>query len=410
MSDGRNATKGTSVEIIREKYECLSCCLNEKSRRIWAATEARSLGWGGITLVHQATGIAPKTIRRGLTELTVQELLEDSRIRKTGGGRKKLTEKAKNLKKDLEALLEPVTRGDPETPLRWTCKSTHNLANELKKKGYCISQPTVCTLLTELGYSLQANRKINEGGTHPDRNRQFRYINRKTKVFQQQNQPVISVDTKKKENIGNFKNSGQEYHKKGQAPAVNVYDFIDKKKGKVAPYGVYDLSQNNGWVSVGVSSDTARFAVNSIRRWWNEMGKLTYPGARKLYITADCGGSNGNRNRLWKVELQTLANDLNLVIHVSHFPPGTSKWNKIEHRMFSFISKNWRGRPLVDRATVVNLIAHTRTDTGLVIQAGLDETIYEKGIKVSDKKLARVNLRRFKFHGEWNYKISPQRK
>jgi hypothetical protein len=384
--------------------------LNEKSRRIWAATEARSLGWGGITLVHQATGIAPKTIRRGLTELTVQELLEDSRIRKTGGGRKKLTEKAKNLKKDLEALLEPVTRGDPETPLRWTCKSTHNLAKELRQKGYCISQPTVCTLLTALGYSLQANRKINEGGRHPDRNRQFRYINRKTKVFQQQNQPVISVDTKKKEKIGNFKNPGQEYHKKGQAPAVNVYDFIDKKKGKVAPYGVYDLSQNNGWVSVGVSSDTARFAVNSIRKWWNKMGRLTYPGARKLYITADCGGSNGNRNRLWKVELQKLANDLKLVIHVSHFPPGTSKWNKIEHRMFSFISKNWRGRPLVDRATVVNLIAHTRTDTGLVIQAGLDETIYEKGIKVSDKELAQVNLRRFKFHGEWNYKISPQRK
>jgi transposase len=410
VSDGRNSAKDTAIEIIRGKYEGLSCCLNERSRRIWAATEARSLGWGGITLVHQATGIAAKTIRRGLTELTVHELLEDSRIRKTGGGRKKLTEKAKNLKEDLEALLEPVTRGDPETPLRWTCKSTHNLAKELKKKGYCISQPTVCTLLTELGYSLQANRKINEGGTHPDRNRQFRYINRKTKVFQRQHQPVISVDTKKKEKIGNFKNPGQEYHKKGQAPAVNVYDFIDKKKGKVAPYGVYDLSQNSGWVSVGVSSDTARFAVNSIRRWWNEMGRVTYPGARKLYITADCGGSNGNRNRLWKVELQTLANDLKLVIHVSHFPPGTSQWNKIEHRMFSFISKNWRGRPLVDRATVVNLIAHTKTETGLVIQAELDETIYEKGIKVPDKELAQVNLKRFKFHGEWNYKISPQRK
>ncbi len=396
-------------EIVREKYRSLSLCLNEKCKRVWAATEAEHLGRGGMTIVHKATGIDYKTIKRGQLELRNREILTKNRTRKEGGGRKKLKEKEKDLEEDLESLVEPEERGDPENPLRWVCKSTIMLTEELKKKGYKITQPTVWAMLKELGYSLQSNKKTHEGESHADRNKQFYYINNKAKVFQKASQPIISVDAKKKENIGNFKQNGKEYYKKGKAPEVNVYDFIDKKKGKVAPYGVYDLSKNKGWVSVGISYDTAQFAVNSIRAWWNEMGKETYSNARKLLITADCGGSNGNRTRLWKTELQKLANEISLFIHVSHFPPGTSKWNKIEHRMFSFISKNWRGRPLVDRATVVNLISSTTTRKGLKIRASLDENVYEKGIKISDEELAKVNLYRYRFHGEWNYKINPQK-
>jgi len=293
--------------------------------------------------------------------------------------------------------------------LLWTAKSTRNIANELSKKDFKISHSKVCDLLKKSGYSLQANKKTNEGGGHPDRNAQFEFINKKAKGFQKKNQPIISVDTKKKENIGNFKNNGKEYCKKKKPNEVNVYDFVDKKLGKVAPYGVYDIVQNKGWVNVGISSDTAEFAVESIRTWWQEMGKPIYPKAKEIFITADGGGSNGSRVRLWKLELQKLANELNIKIHVSHFPPGTSKWNKIEHKMFSFISQNWRGKPLIDGATVVNLISNTKTKSGLEIKARLDERQYEKGIKVSDEELEKINIKKDKFHGEWNYAVSPKK-
>lgn len=299
-------------------------------------------------------------------------------------------------------------RGDPESPLRWTCKSTYNLCQQLVLQGYQISQRTVCDLLSQLGYSLQSNRKTEEGGIHPDRNAQFEYINEMIKQFESRGFPAISVDTKKKENVGNYANKGKEYEKKGNPKKVKVYDFIDKKLGKVAPYGIYDLCQNEGFVNVGISSDTAEFAVNSIRSWWNQMGSLKYKDATELMITADCGGSNGNRVRLWKVELQKLANEIGMIINVCHFPPGTSKWNKIEHKMFCHISRNWRGKPLISRQTVVNLIGSTKTNKGLKIKAILDENIYEKGKKISNEELNEVELEKSQFHGEWNYKIKPQ--
>lgn len=392
---------------IKGKFEHLSTCLNEQSRRIWAATEAKSYGWGGISAVFRATGIDHKTIRKGLKELTSK--VSTNRIRNKGGGRKKVKENNPDITKELELLVEPISRGDPESPLRWTCKSTYKLASELTDKGSKVSHPTVGRLLAELGYSLQGNKKTKEGGNHPDRNAQFEYINEKTKVFQRHKQPVISVDTKKKENIGNFKNSGKEYCQKGKPTEVNVYDFIDKKLGKVAPYGVYDITRNKGWVNIGVSADTSEFAVESIRFWWREMGQTAYPNAKKIFITADCGGSNGYRVKLWKLELHKLANEINMTIHVSHFPPGTSKWNKIEHKMFSFISQNWRGKPLIDRTTVVNLISSTKTKKGLEIKARLDEKKYTKGIKVTDKELSVIDLKKEKFHGEWNYRISPKK-
>ena len=391
---------------IRQKYNGVSKYLNEKSRRIWSATEARSLGKGGISIVARSTGITYKTIKKGLDEL-IFDPLETGRIRSKGGGRKRIIDIDASFESDLRLLVEATTRGDPESPLLWTCKSTYNLCNELKTKGHNVSQKSIYTMLRNMGYSLQGNRKTEEGGKHPDRNAQFQYIYEKTKSFQGNNNPVISVDTKKKENIGNFKNNGREYYPKGKAPQVNVYDFIDKEKGKVSPYGVYDLSKNNGWVSVGVSSDTSEFAVNSIISWWNEMGVHSYPKSKIIYINADGGGSNGWRTRLWKIELQRFANITGLITQVSHFPPGTSKWNKIEHRMFSFITHNWRGRPLIDRATVVNLIANTKTNSGLSIQARLDENIYQKGKKISDKELSLVNLIKDEFHGEWNYQVHP---
>ena len=396
-----------AAEDIRKKYDDMSLFLNERSRRMWAATEAKSFGWGGITVVSQATGIDSKTIRKGLLELDDKNRAPDDRIRSSGGGRKKLTETHECLLDDLESLVEPDSRGDPESPLRWTSKSTYKLSAELKSKGYGISQRTVCSLLADLDYSLQSNKKTKEGTNHPDRDSQFQYIYRRVKYFQSHKDPVISVDTKKKENIGEFKSTGREYRKKGTPIAVNVHDFADKHLGKVAPYGVYDISKNKGWVNVGISADTAEFAVHSIRCWWYLMGKQAYPRSPKLLITADCGGSNGHRVRLWKVALQKLATELELKICVCHFPPGTSKWNKIEHRMFSYISKNWRGKPLITRETVVNLIASTKTTKGLEIRSMLDENVYEKGIKITDEELSTVKLVRAGFHGEWNYTIKP---
>ena len=396
-----------ATEGLREKYNDISFCLNERSRRMWAATEAKSFGWGGITVVSEATGIDPKTIRKGLVELDNKHRVPASRIRATGGGRKKLIDRHADLLDDLESLVDPDSRGDPESPLRWTSKSTYKLSEELEEKGYGVSQRSVYSLLTDLDYSLQSNKKMKEGTNHPDRDAQFQYIYERVKYFQSHNNPVISVDTKKKENIGEFKNEGKEYHKKGTPVEVNVHDFADKNLGKVSPYGVYDISRNKGWVNVGISADTAEFAVHSIRCWWYVMGKKAYPRTRELLITADCGGSNGHRVRLWKVELQKLATELESKISVCHFPPGTSKWNKIEHRMFSYITKNWRGKPLITRETVVKLIASTKTTKGLEIRSMLDENVYEKGIKVTDEELSAVHIIQADFHGEWNYTIMP---
>lgn len=398
----------SKIQEVNEKYEWISEHLNEKSRRIWAATEANSIGWGGITIISKATGIDAKTIRKGITELGGKKGGESkNRIRRKGGGRKKLKDTEKNIVKALESLVNPVTRGDPESPLRWTCKSTYKLAEAMVKKGYKISQRTVYNLLVFLEYSLQSNKKTKEGTNHPDRDKQFKYINNQVKMFQKCNSPTLSVDTKKKENIGNYKNNGKEYRKKKNPEKVNGHDFPNKKLGKVSPYGVYDIGKNKGWISVGISGDTAAFAVNTIRSWWYQMGVSSYKQTKKILITADCGGSNGNKVRLWKVELQKLANELNKEIYVSHFPPGTSKWNKIEHRMFSYISGNWRGRPLITREAVVNLIANTKTKTGLEIRSVLDENEYETGIKVSDDDMNIINISEARFHGEWNYCISP---
>jgi transposase len=394
--------------VIREKYAALAAHLTERGRRIWAATEAKSYGRGGITAVYRATGITDKTIRRGLQELEGGKGGEAGRIRQSGGGRKRLTAHDPRVVQDLERLVDPVTRGDPESPLLWTSKSTYHLSEALQQQGHVISQRSVYNLLRASGYTLQANRKHDEGASHPDRNAQFDYIYQQVQRFLATRQPVISVDAKKKENLGNFKNPGQEYHPVGQAPRVRVYDFFDKALGKAIPYGVYDLAKDQGWVSVGISHDTAEFAVATIRAWWQKLGKPLYKQATDLYITADGGGSNGSRVRLWKTELQRLATALHLTIHVSHFPPGTSKWNKIEHRMFSFISKNWRGRPLLDSVTVVNLIGNTKTKTGLKITARLDPKRYAKGRRVSDQELRRVHLQRDPFHGEWNYSILPR--
>lgn len=401
-----------TVEKIKVKYEHLRSHMDEKVLRLWAAVEAQSLGRGGITQVAAATLLSRTTIYVGMSELESGGPGVESRlpgkIRRAGGGRKKLKEKDPSLLRDLDELLEPATRGDPETPLRWTCKSTTKLAEELTARGHPVSQRTVCDLLDELGYSLQANRKTKEGSSHPDRDQQFMHISEKVKELQSIGQPVISVDTKKKEMIGEFKNGGQEWEKKGKPVEVNVYDFPDPILGKAIPYGVYDITANKGWVNVGIDHDTSEFAVESIRRWWREMGSPLYPDAKELLITADGGGSNGSRVRLWKLELQNLADELGMDINVCHFPPGTSKWNKIEHKMFSFISQNWRGRPLITREVVVNLISNTRTKKGLEITAKLDINSYKTGIKVSDQELQKIAIEKDDFHGEWNYKIKPR--
>jgi transposase len=396
------------VEKFRKKFKLVSPHLNEKTRRIWTATEAKIYGYGGITILSEATGLSRDTISFGLKELKSKNKIDIDRIRKSGAGRKKLVDIDKTILNDLEALLEPATRGDPESVLRWTCKSTKQLANELNKKGYRISDRKICDLLSDLGYSLQANRKTNEGKNHPDRDAQFLYIYKKVKNFQRAKQPVISVDTKKKELVGNYKNQGKEWNPKLKPIDVDTYDFPDPNMPKAAPYGVYDITKNEGWVSVGISSDTAEFAVATINKWWINMGKNRYPNAKKIYITSDCGGSNSRRSRLWKMELQKLADKIHIDIHVSHFPPGTSKWNKIEHKMFSFISINWRGRPLTTYNVIVNLISNTKTKSGLEIRAELDENKYAKGIKIADDDFKSIKLKKCKFHGEWNYIIKSR--
>jgi hypothetical protein len=399
---------------IQKKFSILAPVMDERMRRQWAASEASLLGWGGIAVVAKATGLARNTIKAGLDELNFREEHPrepvSNRIRRSGGGRKNITQTDPELLHALELLVDPVTRGDPESPLRWTCKSTAKLAEELNAQDHAVAPRTVARLLKASGYSLQANRKTREGNQHKDRNSQFEYINERVKLFHRQRQPVISVDTKKKELVGDFRNAGQEWQPTGQPEEVRCHDFKDPILGKAIPYGIYDLASNEGWVSVGVTCDTARFAVASIRRWWHEMGAMRFPKARKLMLTADGGGSNSSRNRLWKVELQKLASELQMPIHVCHFPPGTSKWNKIEHRLFCFITKNWRGRPLESIQTVVELIAHTTTKAGLVVRAALDDGNYETGIKVSDRELATVKLKKAAFHGEWNYYINPKRK
>ena len=398
---------------ISAKYQQLARHLNEKTLRLWAATEALALGHGGITLVARATGLSRTTIHSAIRELGTPaapalETAAPSRIRRRGGGRTALTTRDPQLLTDLESLVEPTTRGDPESPLRWTCKSTAKLAAELHALGHRVSQRTVWTLLDELGYSLQSNRKTKEGRDHPDRDAQFRHIAALVARFQANGQPVISVDTKKKELVGLFSNKGREWTPKGQPEPVNMHDFADPALGKVIPYGVYDLTVNQGWVSVGIDHDTAEFAVATIRRWWYEMGQPLYPQATALLLTADGGGSNGSRTRLWKLELQYLADELGLTLHVCHFPPGTSKWNKIEHRMFSHISQNWRGRPLTSREVVVNLISHTTTTHGLAIHAAVDANTYPTGAKVPDKLFQAIALERDAFHGDWNYRIKPR--
>lgn len=402
--------KQKMIKIIQEKFGLVSAYLNERSRRIWVATEAMMIGKGGKSIVHKATNVDFKTIKQGILELEKEqtERVDINRIREKGGGRKKIAEKDSSLRSDLEKIVEPSTVGDPEKPLKWTSKSLRKLANELNQKNHKVSHSLVQSELQEMGFSLQSNKKTKEGADHPDRDEQFNFINSKVERFLEEGEPVISVDTKKKENIGNYKNNGKEYRPKKTPEEVKGHDFPDKKLGKVAPYGIYEIDRNKGWVNVGISSDTAQFAVESIRKWWYEMGKSVRPNATKLYINADGGGSNGSRSRLWKIELQKFATEIGLAIHVSHFPPGTSKWNKIEHRMFSFISKNWRGKPLIDRATVVNLIANTTTEKGLEIKACLDENVYEKGIKISDEELASIALELEDFHGNWNYIIHPK--
>jgi len=397
-------------ESISARYRLLKPTLNEKSRRIWAAAEAQSAGRGGIIAVERATGISRKTISKGIKDLeNPQQLQKDlKRTRKSGGGRKKTVDVTPEIRTALEALVEPITRGDPESPLQWTCKSLRTLAEELKDQGFSTSYRMVRELLHEMGYSLQANRKTSEGKQHPDRNLQFEFINLLVEENLKKENPVISVDAKKKELVGNFKNVGREWRPKGDPEEVNVYDFLSSAEGRATPYGIYDIGRDEGWVNVGMDKDTAVFAVESIRRWWNMMGQENYPNATKLVITADGGGSNGSRIRLWKTQLQDLCNEIKIPIAVSHFPPGTSKWNKIEHRLFSFISMNWRGKPLTSFETILNLISSTTTKSGLKVKAGLDRNEYQKGIKINDAQMRMLSLSRNEFHGEWNYTLDPQ--
>jgi hypothetical protein len=393
--------------LIRERYETLAPHLDERRRRLFAATEARHAGYGGIAAVSRITGIAVSTLRRGLKELAAGLPIASGRVRQAGAGRKPLTATDSTLVRDLLALVAPTERGDPMSPLRWTCKSLRRLSRELAELGHDVSHRIVGKLLKEQNFSLQANSKTRDGGDHADRDAQFAHINQKVSAALAQNQPVISVDTKKKELVGDFKNTGREWRPKGSPEEVRVHDFLIKELGRAVPYGVYDLADNAGWVSVGVGCDTAAFAVQTIRRWWREIGRVRYPLAERLVITADGGGSNGSRVRLWKKELQRLADELGIAIEVHHLPPGTSKWNKIEHRLFSFISMNWRAKPLVSHQVIIDLISSTTTTTGLKVRCELDANQYPKGVTVSDEEMAALNIERDAFHGEWNYTIKP---
>jgi hypothetical protein len=395
------------IETLQVKFATLAPALTERSRRLWAATEALALGHGGIALVERATGISRSTVVRGIREVNSGETLGPERTRRSGGGRKSTQDKDGMLVADLEGLVEPTASGDPDCPLRWTSKSVRRLAAELGAMGHSVSHRLVADLLNANGYSLQANRKTREGPSHPDRDAQFRYINEQVRRHQKKHQPAISVDTKKKELVGDFKNAGREWRPKGDPEPVRVHDFLIPEQGKAIPYGVYDLKRNEGWVSVGVDHDTASFAVNAIRRWWNLMGRPAYRGAVSVLITADAGGSNGPRIRLWKWELQRFANRTGLSISVCHFPPGTSKWNKIEHRLFSYIAVNWRGKPLFSLAAIVSLIGSTTTESGLRVRSEIDQSRYPKGIVVTDEQMATLNLKPHSFHGDWNYTICP---
>jgi len=398
------------VERIRAKFVTLAGELDERGRRRWAATEAVSLGWGGIAAVAEATGVSDRTIRNGIQELTAAAPLPGDRQRRPGAGRRAREVEQPALIATLEALVEPATRGDPMTPLRWTCKSARTMAAELKRQGFQVGRTKVAELLKRKGYSLQANRKTREGKRHPDRNAQFEHINRRVMACQRRGQPAVSVDTKKKEVLGNRKNPGRTYRRKGKPREVDTHDFPDAKLGKAVPYGVYDLANNDAWVSVGIDHDTAEFAVASISEWWKRMGRKRYPRAKRLLITGDSGGSNGHRNRLWKVELQRFATRTGLIVEVCHFPPGTSKWNKIEHRLFCHITRNWQGIPLETHEIVVNLIGSTRTTQGLEVHAWLDEREHPKGLTVSKDEFAALHIRRNAFQGDWNYEIHPQKK
>jgi len=403
------------VATVERKFQMLSPSMNERMVRLWTGTEAQLLGRGGITIVSKATRVAHTTIRRGIRELAAQaaapnDTLPPSKVRRAGAGRKSVLAKDPQLLGALETLVDPVTRGDPESPLRWTCKSTRRLAEELCKLSHPVCARKVAHLLCEAGYSLQANRKTREGDSHPDRNAQFEYINTQVKTFQHSRQPVISVDTKKKEIVGDFRNVGKEYRKKGCPEEVRVHDFQDKELGKAIPYGVYDIASNEGWVNVGIDHDTSQFAARSILLWWQEMGQYRFPRATRLMITADGGGSNSSRSRLWKVAVQDLATELNMTLSVCHFPPGASKWNKIEHRLFSFLTQNGRGKPLRSLQTIVNLIGSTSTKGGLTVKAHLDTNQYDTGIQVSAEEIARLRITPHDFHGEWNYTVKPKRK
>jgi hypothetical protein len=402
--------RGAQLRTAKQRYRQMAPVLNEQSRRRFVALEARALGHGGVSVMARISGLARSTIYRGLSDIRDSICAPPGRIRKPGGGRKSKASQDPTLVSDLKMLVEPATRGDPMQPLLWTSRSLHNLVRELAMKGHQVCPTVVGNLLRGLGYSLQANSKTREGGQHIDRDAQFHYINEQAKAFLAAQEPVISVDTKKKELVGNFKNNGREWRPKDRPEQVNVHDFIDPQLGRAVPYGVYDITNNLGWVSVGTDHDTASFAVNAIRRWWKTMGKKRHPKATRLMISADGGGSNGYRVRLWKVELQKLADELKLPVTVCHLPPGASKWNKIEHRLFSFITINWRGKPLRSYRTIVELIAATTTDAGLKVRAELDENQYPKGLKVSDAQLTAVNLSPHAFHGDWNYTISPTRK
>ena len=397
------------LATLRAKHAALAPVFTERSRRLWAATEARALGHGGIGQVERATGISRATIQRGLRELEADTFLPPGRNRRPGGGRKPATAVDVTLLRDLDALVEPTAPGDPDSPLRWSCKSTRTLSAALQALGHSVSHTVVAGLLHDLGYSLQGNVKTREGRQHPDRDAQFRYIAEAVKRAQRRGQPAISVDTKKKELVGDFKNGGRTWRRTGEPARVRVHDFIirDPEHGKAIPYGVYDLRRDEGWVSVGIDHDTASFAVNAIRRWWHQMGRRAYPRARSLVITADAGGSNGPRVRLWKWELQRLANRTGLAITVCHFPPGTSKWNKIEHRLFSHIAMHWRGTPLVSLAVIVSLIASTHSRSGLRVRSEIDRGRYSNGVTITAAHMATVHLERHEFHGDWNYTISP---